>query len=202
MENTKKCAWKPVYFYEYDLNMLQHCLWLAKQETCQYVVEHRYLILFYDLRNRRMILQLWFIVQNLRYPHCKFIAPLLHTFVNPDKQVVLNVAYVMRHCLKQGHAAKNLAFLFYLLWLMLSVHVYGQKFWFQIVCIGADGLFVHKKSVFYCERAAIMNGDHDDAYRCICHDDMNWTLTVMQVELPCWEIHRASGIGTLTLLIQ
>jgi hypothetical protein len=46
---------------------------------------------------------------------CKFIAPLLHTFVNPDKQVFLNVAYVMRHCLKQGHAAKNLVFLFSLL---------------------------------------------------------------------------------------
>jgi hypothetical protein len=44
MKNTKERNLENRIFhwvipiYRYYFNMLQHCLWLAKQETCQYVV--------------------------------------------------------------------------------------------------------------------------------------------------------------------
>lgn len=95
--------------------MLQHCLRLGKQETCHHVVEQRHFKLFLCTRKHANNPVAMIHRAKLAISLCKFIAPFLHSFVNLDKQVFLHVAYVMRHGLKQGQAAKNLALLFYLL---------------------------------------------------------------------------------------
>jgi hypothetical protein len=55
------------------------------------------------------------------------------------------------------------------------------------------------KGIFFSPLAPILNGYHNYDNRYKRHDDMYWALNVLQVQPPCWEIHRSREIGTLLI---